>query len=142
MEFKPPTPGVLRAYAGWALSKRHMASDGQAVALHKFRDGCEELAEDFPADSLPFKTLEEHSKSVSGEPSPAGLRFPVRDSASYSAPNRVRVGLHGIAATIDRLAEPHECVKETDHHFSIQTQRCIWCNRTYRDVKSRAPEFF
>ena len=141
MEFRPPTPGLLKAYAGWALSRRHLASAGQALALHRFGDGCQELAEDFPADSQQA-AKDEHIATVSGVPSPAGVRFPIRDSALYSPPNRVLSGLHGVAATLDRLAEPHECLEEKDHQFSIYTQRCVWCSRTYRDVKGRAPEFF
>lgn len=30
---------------------------------------------------------------------------------------------------------------ECDHRFHIRTQRCIYCDQTYRAVKDREPEF-
>ena len=123
----PPTPSLLKAYAGWAISVNDGVSPAQSLALDRFRQGCAELAEDFPL----------HKICV---PSGAPTRTAVRSSPSGSA--FIPVTRENIHALVNRIESGHTCQTAADHKFSIHTQRCLWCNRTYRDVKGRKPEFF
>ncbi len=119
----PPTPDSLKAMAGWALSQLGGASNAQAVALHHFKEGCGELAENFPA---PAVTCVRPQRDVSTAPSKA--------RAAATSP-RIVVRRQDIGRV-----EQLDCRATGEHRFSIRTQCCVWCGESYRKVRGRKPE--
>jgi hypothetical protein len=121
MPFKEPTRKSLTAMAGWALSKRENASDAQVLALDAFRNGCgglAEVVEDLPGvGAITKRKLEAPAPVVHQEAIiPDAVRMVI-------APD-VQVG------------------GECSHKFHIMTQRCVYCGKTYREVKGHKPELF
>ena len=114
----PPTPDNLKALAGWALSSKANASPAQETALNKFQDGCEALA-DNPIPLLPApRSVPPPAKST---PQAEAFFIPPQD-----------VG----ATPLERIS----CQQGGAHRFSIKTQRCLFCNTTYKEARGRAPE--
>lgn len=117
-----PTPDSLRALAGWTISKQSLASPSQAVALHKLRDGCEMLSEDFPATMT------------------VPVRQPITETRHETevSPSQVSVIPPEVLAAIGQnvVKDPSGCV----HKFHIGTQRCIYCGVSYLQAHGRKPE--
>lgn len=101
--FREPTAEGLKAQAGWALLKRAETTPEHAVALDKYRDGCEAL--------IPYA----HSgaaEQISGEVKlPVEVAVPPRFETSYPAAS---------------VADTSTC----QHRFYIHDQRCRHCGIT------------
>ena len=129
MTFHEPTPESLKALAGWSLSKRENASNAQVLALHKFSDGCAELADNFPEAKPLVQVVSKVTKSP-----------PIY--ASQYVPQVVQSHGQGVIppdvlAIIDsNLVQNGEC----QHRFHIQTQRCVGCGKTYFEAKGVKPQ--
>lgn len=123
MPFQEPTPEVLISYSGWAISKKSNASHEQQLALSKFQDGCESLAQCCPASTV---TKEVHVDTAAIQ----NVKEPDHISVSYVIPKEV------LAATNKNMQQSGEC----SHRFHIQTQRCVYCGQTYLQAKGRLPE--
>lgn len=79
--------------------------------MHKLRDGCE-------------------------------AAIPFAPDATDSQPAAARRELPQEAKTCREL--PHQipnCTNGGSHRYNIRTQRCYFCDRTYRDIVGREPEF-
>lgn len=130
---KEPTSNDLRAMAGWALTRRENASDAQVLALLKFRDGCEDLAENMPVPLVQPRVKE---------------RIPVatqrRERETVARPSVVPIGhtipLKLLAAFADDMVKGEADAEACPHRFHIATQRCIFCGQTYLQAKGRQPE--
>ena len=126
MTFEPPTPGKLLGLAGWAVSQLDQASPQQSLALSKFRDGCAELAECCPEQRLVVRR--ESAVTLPRAADPAVVTAPIVAWRSTSLPIAVT------AATT--------CGEGGAHRFSIRTQRCVWCQASYLEIRGRRPELF
>ena len=109
MPFQEPNHEILMAYSGWAISKRATASDEQHLALAKFQDGCESLAQCCPASTV---TKEVHVDTAAVQ----NVKEPDHISVSYVIPKEV------LAATNQNMQQSGQC----SHRFHIQTQRCVY----------------
>lgn len=121
-----PTKRQLQASAGWTLMKRQETTPEHAVALDKYRDGCEAL--------LPFAPETTGAERTSNRVEE--VKLPARPESSPSrfetVPNWARV---------DETGKPvGECRTKSDHKFNIHTQRCVYCDMTRRAALGRDPE--
>ena len=123
MSFQEPNQEILMAYSGWAISKKSTASDEQHLALAKFQDGCESLAQCCPASMV---TEDVHFPNGNVEK----VKEPEHLSVSYVIPKEV------LALTDPNMQQSSQC----SHRFHIQTQRCVYCGQTYLQAKGRLPE--
>jgi len=121
----PPTRRELETMAGWAISaRRGNCSPAQGVALGAFQDGCHELAQCI--EELPAQRVEKTFH---------------RDAAlEGGAAERARHVRHAVPREVAAHIGVQQPDGECRHRFDIKTQKCLYCGRTYRDVKQRAPE--
>lgn len=131
MAFEPPTPSRLKAMAGWAVSRLFNASPSQTMALHKFKDGCEDLSENYPEEQrgamkadIPVVHVDE--------------RVVTQDAERHA---HIPVARQDLQKFVERLAIPKSCEEGGEHKISIYTQRCVFCGATYRDIRGRESEF-
>lgn len=126
MSFEPPTAGKLLALAGWAVSCLPEASPQRQSALIKFRDGCAELAECHPPELLVVRRVPAASLPRAAGPAVQAPAIVARRGASLP-----------IAVTTATT-----CGESGEHRFSIRTQRCVWCQASYLEIRGRRPELF
>jgi hypothetical protein len=107
------------------MSELHRASNAQALALHKFKDGCAALIEN------PLQA----PSSGAGRPAVRDVT-PLSSRPRPAVPARVNIERNEIAK-VNLMS----CTDGGSHRFDIHTQCCVWCGGTYRKLKSRAPEF-
>lgn len=120
-DFAEPTRASLSALAGWALTKRNDTGSPAQHALRKFGDGCDLMVE-------VIDDIRSPTKPARGGPS---LPAPRRESDERIVPLAV------IEATGQR-----DCRNGGNHNFSIETQICKGCGRTYLEVMGVEPELF
>ena len=114
--FREPTKSDLQAAAGWTLVKRSSVHDAHAVALDRYREGCESL--------IP------HAETGAAEELPRHVEIP-RFSSPYSPP----------PASPPRIEhEQSVCVGRSGHKFNIATQKCLHCGKTRMEALAREPE--
>lgn len=113
--FHEPTRNHLRAQAGWTLMKRSETTPEHVVALDKYRDGCEAL--------LPFANERAADEEPVGE-----VKLPTRTDPPLSLEPSLPVPLETVDAD------------SCQHKFNIASQKCVFCGRTYRQIRSRQPE--
>ncbi len=123
MSFQEPNQEILMAYSGWAISKKSDASHEQQIALSKFQDGCECLAQCCPKSTVPTEVHAPQEVVVK-------VQEPEHVSVSYVIPKEV------LALTDSNMQQSGQC----SHRFHIQTQRCVYCGQTYLQAKGRRPE--
>ena len=114
--FREPTKGELESQAGWTLVKRLSTTPEHVVALDKYRDGCEAL--------MPFAPA-------------AGER---RDEAPPVSPQPAVAKPEPLPREIMDAMNIQSCNAGGEHKFNIATQKCVFCDRTRRQVLSRDPE--
>ncbi len=120
----PPTKQHLEALAGWSLMARHNVSDHQHLALCRFGEASGELA------GVVEELAPGGNFTVSSAPEPP-RRQPLSEPVlAPMIPDEVK------RAVFPELDQGGEC----RHKFSIDTQKCLYCGLTYRQVKGRKPE--
>lgn len=115
-----PNRKMLQALAGWSMTRKGDASLEQQSALHSFERGCHDLSE----------VIEQMPEPVA-----------VRDSLQPARPvhqKRVAVLPPEVASLQGVVGRDGSC----NHRFSIHTQCCIGCGKSYRQVKGHKPELF
>lgn len=127
MSFQEPDKSMLIAYSGWAISKKSDASAEQSLALSKFQDGCESLA-----NCLPEVTIQK----IVYHDLPPKVEMPRQEDVSISAGSFQVIPKEVIASMGMNLSESSTCT----HRFHIATQRCVFCGKTYLEAKGRLPE--
>lgn len=115
------TGDLLRAIAGWAITRRGDAGPCDA-AMRALTDGCEQAVPFADAIAATAEKSPPVSKPVDKDVPPQPLR---------PKPKK----------TVPAAEKDMTCQAGYAHRFHIRTQRCIFCDRTYRDVMNREPEF-
>jgi hypothetical protein len=119
----PPSKQHLEALAGWSLVQRANASDRQHLALCSFGESCGELAEVVEELVSPLPPGTTAQVAPSRQLPPAGADVP-------EIPREVQ------ELVFPQLLAASEC----QHKFDIRTQKCVYCGKTYFQVKARKPE--
>lgn len=127
----PPTDDSLKAMAGWAISCKRDAAPHQEVALGKFQDGCEALVGNLPRPPASHPSPQMEQSPPPRERNPLERIPEFRCQGSVPAPAGIDpefwVEVHRPSLTSDSCP----------HQFSITTQKCISCGRTYREIKAQ-----
>lgn len=119
--FREPTRGDLEAQAGWTLMKRSATTPEHVVALDKYRDGCEAL--------IPFAPAAGERRDEAP---------PVTTQPAVAKPDTIRT--EPDMEFLHREIGVKSCMNGGQHKFNISTQRCVFCDKTRRQVLSRDPE--
>ena len=132
--------------AGWALSRVLDASDAQALALHKFKDGCGALAENCPPDAnvaQPAEQLICNQQVASSKPAVGPRpRPPLIRQEGKRLPVEVRI-VDRLTGAVDHIAQhlgERSCQDGGPHRYDIKTQHCKFCDQSYRQIRGRKPE--
>lgn len=134
MAFNEPTAESLRAWAGWAISKRGDASDEQKLALSKFQIGCSDLAE-----CCPEPVAMGMSGFVRKTPVPVSVTASQRSSVMWPEIVLEPQEKQPLSIVLTDYGMVKDC-NGTSHTFDIRTQKCKSCGKTYVECHGRKPE--
>lgn len=137
--FSEPTSDGLKAQAGWALFKRAETTPEHAVALDKYRDGCEAL--------IPYSESGTAQASVGDVKLPAAKATPSRPEIvpdGRADSERIRAIVESYSTnrlpTRSLQVESGGCA----HRFNAADPDCLYCGVSKREAlaqRGRKPEF-
>ena len=123
MNFHEPTQANLQTLCGWALARQSVAEQAGKDRLQRFMEACEEIIPIAQEKEIIFERA-------------TPQEVPVRRSYRQPTPEE-----HEILRVLGERNNPAPAQVEVCHHkFNIDTQFCIFCGKSYREVKCRKAE--